>query len=829
MSIRCKKLRVSVFFVWCMFFLLVEPVLSCAPSSPVYIHTPDDLKNIYNLNIDFKSDFLDADSPNQIVFENLKPEYLFAFYRKMVGRPLSDSAKQRLFFRNMDDLGDDYVAAEKWQNERKQFMKDELEINKYGNCFGYAFLQAVDTLKARQSVYAREQIVEWIKNQDTVFAECKYDSKGMFRENPPQNNATPAIAPEDVGFWKKIIKIISRFWPFIRREAPAEVKNAIETSQPAKQETFVVEYDGLLQQDFEYQQAAGAYYRGDWTLAEKLFSLISEQPNHPWKAEAAFSLGRLYIDAYQSIVDSHGKSEKSDNMLAKAEEQLKVIISNPEYRRFHQPAHDLLDYIFGQRDKFGLYKKVDDTMLNSDDPDKLARALTDYLYFLPDYRFNCGVYNIFEKECGQLKDKLFENGSDMTQWVLMWEDFQPEYLALIKDRYNKTQSEPWLLSMARFLPIDDHDFKNVEAKVGLLPRSSVAYWTANFYLIQKAIDSGQIKKAKQMINKIAKYGLSVAIDDYLEDFKMQTTSSLVELFKHSERHTYVIADTHGYTTKAEDKIVARIPFLDNKAKMIFEGQIPLKKQVDLVLRNDIFASKQATFLRLVTMVRSFLLKDYESARSIALVLAKNNQQLNQDLSRFISASTNEEKEFYAVDFMLQYPGIGISIYDEAVVDKLTASSLSNIFLDSRNDFTEIYDYRFQRWDYCQPTMYVPSKEDTQFDDYGSYVPIYTWQNNYNLDFAQSIITKDDQETAKQELDKIFKEAPANYFAEVVLAYADKHPNSTVIPMALHQIVLATRFAVCSNSETTVFSKKAFQMLHYDYPKSYWTTKTPYYY
>lgn len=807
-----KKIFSSILISSICLLSLVNQVLACGPFFPSYYHTPDDLKNNHHLNIDFKTNYSDIDSPNQIIFENLEPQYLYPLYRKMVGKPLSVKEKQTLYFYDQSEptwVNTELVEAIKqWKGVRSEFMDDDPQIDLYGVCYPTTFVKATETLKDRQKVYGKDEIVEWIKNQDAVFSKCDYNIERSFQKTIFTATTTNETVEYNVGFFGKIKNLLSTVLNFVFNRQITEKQQSTELVKNLIDYVFQVKYSGQLQYDYEYQQAAEAYYGGEKEKTERFLNIISNNQNHPWFAQATYTLGLLY----------------ADDDYSKAEQQFNNIIANPKYSEFHQASKGMLDYVLGQRDPFTLFKKAENTLFSSNDTATLKQAEIDYLHFWP----NSYLYGkISDKDYIGFEKRIIAEGNDMSQWILMWEHYRPEYLNVIKEKYQTNKSEPWLLALARFLPTTDVDYKNIEEKVSLLPKISVAYLTANYYIIQKAIDDGKIEKARQLISKLPNKNLSVVLQNYLENFKMQTASSLVELFSHSERRSYTVAETYGFTTDAEDKIIAKIPFLDNKAKAIFESKTPLSKQLDLVIRDDIFSSKQTEFLRLTTMVRAFLLKEYDSARKIAVVLAKNNAELEKDLSRFIFANTNEDKEFYAVVFMLNYPGIGIYVYDDAMVDITTESAVKNTGLYSRSNYKEIFDYNIARWDYCQPIRYISNNNDNTDDD--EKVLIYSWYYNYNLDFTKNIITENDQKTAEVELDKIFQKFPANYFASVVLDYAKSHPKNTFIPEALHRVVLATRFAGCSDDKTSSFSKKTFQTLHSKYPKSYWAKQTPYHY
>lgn len=186
-------------------FLLINPALACGPFFPTYYHTPDDLSGVHNLNIDFKNSYLKIDSSGQIIFENLESQYLYPFYKKMVKQPLSASVKQALYFYDPavlawtdTELSD---AIKQWKDVRNKFLNRNPEIEEYGNCFPDAFKNAAKTLKNRQKLYSKDQILEWIKNQDSVFAQCYQSTDKALQIISPSATVAVASKDESIGFF----------------------------------------------------------------------------------------------------------------------------------------------------------------------------------------------------------------------------------------------------------------------------------------------------------------------------------------------------------------------------------------------------------------------------------------------------------------------------------------------------------------------------------------------------------------------------------------------------------------------------------------------------
>jgi len=749
----------------------------------------------------------------------------------MTGDPLSMETKDTLYqdiLKSFDQDQSDNVnpidrAIESWKKARKQIINNDVEIDNFGNCYFFAFDNAVATLKNRQKIYTKDQLIEWVKNQDEVFAQCKYKPNVATSDAIDHGNIDEIQNETKVGFWGRIGNFFAGI--FGSTSGKNEVLNKIvdktlDMCSGGKCD-FKIKYEGQLQSDYEYQQAAFQYYAGNDFLAEKFFSAIAQNLKHPWSAYAAFSLGRLYVNLYQGSFPYYNTNEdekaatarklKADMLLIKAEKQLTAILAVPEYTVMYKSAQELLDYVIGQRNPFALFKKSEDILMTSHDQEVLKKSMSDFA-------------DIWDQNSKPIfNDEIMAHGGDMSQWMNIWLNYKPENLDFIKKKYGETKSQPWLVALARYLPIEDKSFSQIEQKINDLPETSLAYWTAHYYVIKKTIDHGDITKAKIMISQLSSQQKSSVIYDYVEDLRMQTSDSISELFSHAQRYIYEVADV--YISQKQNDAVSKILFLDNKAKAVFETILPLEKQTDLVLVDNIFPKKQIEFLRLVTLVRAFLLKDFNSAHDVAVVLAKNNASIGNDLNQFINAKTDEEKNYAGTVFMLRYPGIGIGIYDDVLVSKSLGVQTNEFnYLYPRSDYKEAFNYDIERWNYCQPSTYVA-------DGNGDYkeVPTDTQYTGYSLDFAKRIVSEDDRNKAKEEQQKIYNDTPANYFVKTVMDYALTHPKEKSIPEALHIAVMATKLACGGNSETTIYSKKAFQMLYSKYSNNEWTRKTPYHY
>src|SRR5258708_2102446 len=64
------------------------------------------------------------------------------------------------------------------------------------------------------------------------------------------------------------------------------------------------------------------------------------------------------------------------------------------------------------------------------------------------------------------------------------------------------------------------------------------------------------------------------------------------------------------------------------------------------------------------------------------------------------------------------------------------------------------------------------------------------------------------------------DSQANYYAKVVLEFAQKHPDDPRVPESLSRAVKNTD-RNCNNARTSALSKKAFTLLNTKYPNTSW--------
>ena len=745
-------------------------------------------------------DFSNIDNSDLIIPDNVDVYNLFPTYRKIIGKPLSYQTKKSLYYVAPDrscitsNIEPGITTCpptplELWNKERES-IDPNTKYTSYETCLDSTYNTAALVLKDRKTVYSKSDILEWVHNQDKVFELC---IKALHSDEIVTRETKTGWFSSFINYFKsKITGLLSIF----RKE-----KTVIVTKPKCITDgcIFETKYKGKLQQDYEYQQAAMSFYNSDYDLASKQFKVISETKDHPWQTYATYSLGRVYLQLGEDL----NKKEEYDK---KAVEQFQNLIIKNDYKILSSDELTMLR-INAQNTLDHMTYKNDEKILETTNRPEIIKIVLDELY----------TSNTYGKASKQ---------SSYAQWSRAWTSTTTDSLAVsvAKDNYKKTKQALWLVPIVRHIKVSDPMFLEVSSAIRNLPESFPAYWTVQYYLIKSYVDAGDIKTATELLSGLPRTP-SPWVWNYIEDLGMATSNNLVDMFKHSVRYSI----TTDYILEDRDtKKIRQIQMIDDKAKDVF-SLIPIEKQAEIFTANDVLSKNQTELVRLTIFARAILQKNFDIADKMAVLISKNNKEIGIDLSKYLNAKTMEEKGFTSAVFMLTYPGVGLWLYDDAVVKvPMVVKSTNNIYDDNlMNSYKTISDYSYHRWDYCQPYTYTEDNPN-DINSSGQYKDIDIPEPKHDISFVTRVISKQDQSLARNESKKLYV-IPPNYFAEIILAYAKAHPKDTRIPETLHLAVKITKYSTCANNKTSGYSKRMYKLLHSKYPNSQWTKQTPLYY
>jgi hypothetical protein len=99
---------------------------------------------------------------------------------------------------------------------------------------------------------------------------------------------------------------------------------------------------------------------------------------------------------------------------------------------------------------------------------------------------------------------------------------------------------------------------------------------------------------------------------------------------------------------------------------------------------------------------------------------------------------------------------------------------------------------------------------------------------YGEDALKSRLSTEEKNRAAAERALILKNNPSRYYGQTVLGWAKSHPTDPDVPEMLYRIVKLPKWTAESEVGSE-YSRKAYMVLHANYPDSKWAKKAVCYY
>lgn len=776
-------------FVFIFIFFFSGPSEACGPFFTSYIYAPDEFDRYYPL----VGHEAILNSEYGIILSNWGSEYMYPIYSDLINKKFTDKIKGALtsFYEgtyyprnNIDD------AIKQWQEARKLVTSKEKQINAYkydedgyyiyANCLSSSFITAAETLEERAKIYNKEEIKEWLDGQDAVFANC-----GQAEELGFSSDLTAFIGNKSGSF----IDFFARIYDFIKgifAKVFLFFRNIFPGEEKVSKQISAINASELLKYDKEYQQAAAAFYQNNFEEAEELFKKIADNQKSPWRGYSALALARVYI---------------RDQQYDKAIAQLEKILRDNYLSQFHKAAKSSISFVNFRINPKQEMKNNEEVLFASNDSNEIVNNLENFsslFYRNFHYGFWFWAKDISEDEYNEYFDDyekyVFKEGGDFSKWLYVW--WNPkgaDYLNFALQKYEEQKSLPWLLASLKLMTPDNPSRDKIIQDSLKIPEKSSAYFTATYYRLKLFIKMGKKQEVKELIDRLLNtinFEKMPSVKNHLYDLKMQVADNLRDVLSYSMM-TVVATDD-------EDTAVSPVQtdekFLDKRIKIFFNEYLPMEKWVEIASNNELFPDSVKEQIRYIAFVRAFLLDDIAAAGKMANLLSVNDKTAQRDFADFLRVSNIEEKKFAAALVILDYPRLG-NVLNGKIDEAIGIES-----------FKGMDPYNYDWWS-CS----------------------YENHKDYDLEFVKKFISSQEVEKAQLENKKIYNITFPNYLPDLVINYAIKNQNDPRVPEALHLVVIYNRFAGCKDDETTNFSKKAFQLLHKNYPNNYWTKETPYYY
>lgn len=735
---------------------------------------------------------------------------LFVFYRQLNNSPLTAAEQIQVVEAMQHRIGDhvsDVKASQpenaqsqdpevpafftSWMNARAKILAADSKVttdkkvpdnyNYYENCLGDSFNTAAKTLEARLAKFGvNENTKEWLNGQEAVFSNCGGEGK----------------IPEAVG------------------------ANAPE----------------WLIKDRQYQIAAALFYSAKFPESRESFANIAADQSSVWNKTSKFIVARTFIrqasfveapdnaanEDERKVQEQKAKDEKSA-LLQRAATQLRDVSADASMSEFHASARKLLDLVKFRLDAAGRQKELAKTLAESKENANIYNDLTDYVWLLDKPQSDASEVgaNLDQKEAEaagrtynyDYKLKLRDlpptvRENDLTDWLYTYQAADGFTHAF--DKWKETKSSHWLVNALSHAAQTSPQTPELLSEAAKVPRNFSGYATVRYHQVRLLLEAGKRADAKKLLDEVIadnfqNYPIS-SQNKFLAQ-RMVLSANLEEFLKFARRKaaTFVWSDDaneEGDDLRSDKALLpwTKREMFDDDSVAFFNEKMPLSVLREAAL-NEQMPEHLKKFLVSAVWTRAFLLGNGQIESEFTPLMTRYAKEYAPLFSKYAAAASPSDREAAALLVILNYPVIQPYIPVGFGRDNSTPDSIDSI--------------RGNWW--CAENE--ADKDGSSYDHYQ-----FDYPKSYP-NFLTAMQTAD----ALRENKKIATAGnSATFLARRAVEFANKNPNHPQTPEILHLAVRSTRYG-CTDAETLKFSKAAFTILHTRFPKSPWTTKTPYFF
>ncbi|MDQ2746072.1 MAG: hypothetical protein M3T96_02290, partial [Acidobacteriota bacterium] len=510
-------------------------------------------------------------------------------------------------------------------------------------------------------------------------------------------------------------------------------------------------------------------------------------------------------------------------LLQKAATQLRAIQTDASMSSFHDSARKLLDLVKYRLDANGRQKELAEILTKSGENANIYNDLTDYVWLLDKPQSDASQIGAEKDEkeaaaAGQKYDydyrlKLRDLPSnvrenDLTDWLYTYQSvdgFSHAY-----DKWKQTKSPRWLVNAISHADRNTAQTAELLSEAAKVQKNSNGYATVRYHQIRLLLEADKRAEAKNLLGEILgdnfqNYPVSTQNKFFAQ--RMVLAENLPEFLKYAQRKaaTFVYSDDTNEEgddlkdDKGKSPWKTRTMF-DEDATAFFNEKMPLS-----VVREAALSEQLPEYLKkfLVSAVwtRAVMLGNQPIEQEFTPLMSRYSKEFAPTFSKYANAADPIDREAAALLVILNYP----------VIQPYVPIGFGR----ENSPPTSIDSIRGNWW--CAEDE--ADKADSNYDHY---------KFDYPLNYPQ-FLTANQTANALREHQKIVASGnSATFLTRRAVEFADKNPNHPNTPEMLHLAVRATRYG-CKDAATLKLSKEAFTILHTRYPKSPWTTKTPYYF
>jgi hypothetical protein len=551
--------------------------------------------------------------------------------------------------------------------------------------------------------------------------------------------------------------------------------------------------DALARADRNYQMAAAYFYGMRFEEAATRFRTIANDTTSPWRPYGRYLAAR-------SLIRTHTLSGFTDKVpstsLEDAERELQAVIADPVAAPVHASAHGLLRFVRLRLRPHEELRAVSAQIAAGDVT--ACCAFDDFTYLMNERVGDTVDYRYDAVTTPELRET-----HDLVDWVLAMQAEGDQARDRAISRWRNTKSMPWLVAALARVTGPHAQADALLDAASAVPASSPAFASVNFYRVRLLIDLGRQDAARQVLSMLPEEprpGVPIETINLYRAQRFMLARSFDELL-----HTAARVSVSRWESVPQHDV------FDEDAGIVFDRQLTLDRLV-AAAESTVLPERLRTRVTTAAFTRAVLLNRHDRALVVAPILRLLRPRLAADLDRYVNAAGADDRQRAAVMMILRTPGM---TRDVRGID----DTYSVDFEEPRRVFENFVPV----W-WCAGEQREWSRKHRVEESHLMHV-LYTAQPVQSPLF----MTPTERAAVVQEHADLDRAGDATRFlATAALEWARQRPTDPEAAEALSRIVNGWRRA-CRDATDADLSRRAFQVLHRQFPDSEWAKRTKYWY
>jgi len=551
--------------------------------------------------------------------------------------------------------------------------------------------------------------------------------------------------------------------------------------------------DPQLRADRDYQTAAAYFYATQYDEAAGRFRAIAGNTTSPWRTSGRYLAARALI---RSVTVPAMRPKDWVQRLAAAERDLQAALADRDATAFHTSARGLLGFIAARARPLDRLHELSRRLATA--PAVEAQEVVDYTWLMD--------VALGQTPSGAPPLDLAEvtRGDELTTWIV---DTQQRRADQAIARWGQSRSTMALIAALWSAPPSHAEVPALIAAAGSLPRTSPAFATASVLRVRLLIQRNDVAAAREALASLPAQpapGIGAEAVNLFRAARVATAASLDELLANAPRD--VVLSVAQLSTPGGTRWKFDRPAWDDDVAAVFNGRLPLDQLV-IAAESTRLPPRLRTRVAQSAFTRAVVLNRDDAGRRAAAVLRALAPALRDDLTRYTAAPTDDARRRAGVLTLLRTPSLSINVAGVDDNDSYTRA-------DVRRTFGHAYP---RNW-WCDVN-----------DDVGTGAASLVTGSGRPP--SPPFLSDAERQAAEQERAALKTlEMPRTLLMAEAIEWARARRTDPDAAEALALAIEGWRWAPCSYAEPkSDLPRRAFALLHRQFPESEWAKKTRYWY